>query len=130
MPPDADPAVFIVSGGKVAERPNLVSDTFHDAEKSPSLKQVFDTYAATLTPGSKEPNSLGTEAVHRRHFVRVLGEEVVFDALGVDRLQTYVDQRAREGVSRETIRKELSTLRVIWAGHTSGNTSAPPPVGR
>ena len=114
IPTEADPAAFILSGGKVSKRPQLVSEPFQDAAKPPTLKHVLDTYAATLTPGSKEVNSLGTEAVHRRHFVRVLGEGLAFDSLGVDGIQGYVDARAREGVGRETIRKELSTLRVIW----------------
>jgi integrase len=114
MPPDADPASFILSGGKVATRPQVVSNSFQEPPPPSTLRHVLDTYAATLTPGSKESNSIETEAVHRRHFLRILGEHSVFDALEVGVLQGYVDTRAREGVGRETIRKELATLRVIW----------------
>lgn len=114
MPADADPVMFILSGGKVATRPQLVSDSFQDAAKPPTLKHVLDTYAAELTPGSKEANSLETEAVHRRRIVKVLGEGLPFDSLSVNLIQRYVDKRAQDGVGPETIRKELATLRVIW----------------
>lgn len=43
MPPDADPAAFILSGGKVTSRPQADSDPFQ-ASPPPNLKQVFDTY--------------------------------------------------------------------------------------
>jgi integrase len=114
MSPEADPAAFILSGGKVALRPQAVSNPFQAEPPPPTLKHVLDTYAATLTPGSKEANSLETEAIHRRHFLRLLGETSTIE---VDVIQGYVDARVREGVGRETIRKELSTLRVIlgWA---------------
>ncbi|MDB5349223.1 MAG: site-specific tyrosine recombinase XerC [Planctomycetota bacterium] len=75
---------------------------------------MFDTYTEALTPGSKEGNSLCTEAVHRKHFMRVLGEGLALDSLGLETIQLYVDTRARDGIGRETIHKELSTLRVIW----------------
>jgi hypothetical protein len=117
MAPEADPAAFILSGGKVAWRPEPVSKAFHEAPPPPTLKQVFETYAATPTPGSKEANSIETEAIHRRHFLRLLGKSSTIDSLEVDVIQGYVDSRASEGVGRKTIRKELSTLRVIlgWA---------------
>ena len=114
LPPDADSAAFIMSGGRVSTPPRLAADPPGEAEGPASLMRVFNTYTETLTPGSKEANSLGTEAVHRRHFFRVLGENTTFGDLGVDTIQGYVDARAREGVGRETIRKELSTLRVVW----------------
>ena len=81
---------------------------------SSTIAGVFESYAETLTPGSKEANSIETEAVHGRHFKRVLGAERQFDDLAVDVLQRYVDQRTAEGLVRETIRKELTTLRVLW----------------
>jgi integrase len=100
----------------VAGPSSRVSNSFQlpQPPASLTLKRVFDTYAETLTPGSKEANSLETEAIHARHFARVLGEGPAFDSLGVETIQGYVDMRAKEGVGRETIRKELSTLRVVW----------------
>ncbi len=114
MPQDADPAEFILSGGRVAAKPKKASVRADETAEPTTVKWVFDTYFENLTPGSKEANSLGTETVHRKHFVRLLGEKVAFESLGVETIQKYVDKRVREGVGRETIRKELSTLRVIW----------------
>ena len=114
LPDGADVPAFIMSGGKVATKPKPVSNPFHAGPKSSTIAGVFDTYAETLTPGSKEANSIATEAVHGRHFKRVLGADRQFDDLAVDMLQRYVDKRAAEGVVRETIRKELTTLRVLW----------------
>jgi site-specific recombinase XerD len=113
LPPDAEPAAFILSGGKVTSKPK--PEPAHEAPKPLTLGEVFETYSATLTPGSKGTNTISTENVHAKHFRRIIGEKSILDALGVDALQRYVDARAREGVGRETIHKELSTLRVVWA---------------
>jgi hypothetical protein len=114
MPPDADPKTFILTGGKVERLARPVADPLHEATPVPSIGSGFDIYESTLTPGSKEANSIATEAIHARHFKRVLGTDRAFDSLAVDILQGYVDKRAGEGVVRDTIRKELSTLRVVW----------------
>jgi integrase len=116
MPEDADTLAFIISGGKLATKPKpVVSNSVSTRPESATIASVFDTYAETLTPGSKEANSIGTEAVHGRHFKRVLGPNQKFESLGLGVLQRYVDTRAKEGVVRATIRKELSTLRVVWS---------------
>jgi len=118
MPADADPKVFILTGGKVENRPKLVADPLHktpDASTSESVAEVFKLYSETLTPGSKEANSIVTEMIHGRHFNRVLGTRQTFASLTIARIQEYVDKRAHEGVVRDTIQKELGTLRVVWA---------------
>src|SRR3954447_14553704 len=51
MPPDADPAAFILSGGRVTAHPEPVAIAPHEAVQPPTLKRVFDTYAEILTPG-------------------------------------------------------------------------------
>lgn len=114
LPPDADAKVFIMTGGKVEKRPDPVADPLHEAAKPATIGAIFDTYAKTLTPGSKEASSIDTEEIHGRHFRRVLGADCKFESLALDVLQKYVDKRAVEGVVRETIRKELTTLRVVW----------------
>jgi integrase len=119
LPPGADPAAFIISGGKLAEKPSVVSF-------AATVKQVFDTYTENLTPGSKERNSTVTESIHARHFQRVLGERRDFGSMDIAALQRYVDKRAAEGVVRATIKKELSTLRLVWAWALKrGHVSAP-----
>ena len=115
IPPDADAKTFILTGGKVHGRPQLAPTPTENEPESATIGGVFDTYAETLTPGSKELNSIDTEAVHGRHFKRLLGAGRRFDTLSIDLLQKYVDKRAREGVVRETIHKELGTLRIVWA---------------
>ena len=114
MPGDADPGAYLISGGKLTGKPKPASSDTPDDDVPFTLGRVFDTYLETLTPGSKEANTLETEAVHSRHFNRVLGESLPFEGVGVGTLQTYVNARSKEGVARDTIRKELATLRAIW----------------
>ena len=114
IPEGADVASFILSGGKVTSKPKPVSDPFQAEAKPATIAGIFDTYAATLTPGSKEANTIYTETLHGRHFKRVLGADRLFDTLTVDVLQGYVNRRVGEKVVRDTIHKELTTLRVLW----------------
>src|SRR5262249_45408558 len=98
--PRVDPKTFILTGGKVRKRPQVVDTPWREPPPAATIGAVFDTYSKTLTPGSKEANSVGTEEVHGRHFRRVLGAGRTFDGLSVDVLQGYVDKRAAEGVVR------------------------------
>jgi integrase len=129
IPEDADVLTFILSGGKVATKPKpVVSNPFQTETAPATIGGIFDTYTATLTPGSKEANSMETEAVHERHFRRLLGEDRAFETLGVDTLQKYADKRAGEGVVRDTIKKELATLRVVWRWAFQRKHVTTPPV--
>ena len=110
----ADVAAFVVSGGKVALKPKAVSIPFQPEAKPATVAEIFDTYAETLTPGSKEANTIYTEALHGRHYKRVLRADRRFESLTVDVLQDYVNKRPVEGVVRNAIHKELTTLRVLW----------------
>jgi integrase len=115
LPPGVDAKTFILTGGKVQKRPQPVADLLQPGPPPvPTIGSIFETYSETLTPGSKEACSIETEEVHGRHFKRVLGADRPFDALAIDQLQRYIDKRAGEGVVRDTIRKELTTLRVVW----------------
>ena len=127
IPDGVDAKAFILTGGKVQKRADRVADSLHDDAKPPTIGSVFDVYEATLTPGSKEASSIETEAIHGRHFRRVLGADRRFDSLSVEVLQRYADKRAGEGVVRETIRKELATLRVVWGwAFKRGHVATPP----
>ena len=129
MPEGADVGAYLISGGAVAAKPKppRVSEMCQEAGKPPTIGSIFDTYTTLLTPGSKEANSIDTEAIHARHFKRVLGEGLRFDSLSVEVLQRYADKRAGDGVVRETIRKELATLRVVWGWAAKRGHVATPP---
>jgi hypothetical protein len=75
MPPEVDVKTLILTGGKVSKRPEPVADLLKQASDptTETIASIFDIYATTLTPGSKELNSIDTEAIHGRHFKRVIG---------------------------------------------------------
>jgi integrase len=114
IPPDVDAKTFILTGGKVEKRAEPVADLLQNAAGPPTIETVFDLYKETLTSGSKEKSSIQTETIHAGNFKRILGADRGFDKLTVDVLQEYVDARLEAGVVRDTIRKELATLRVVW----------------
>jgi integrase len=112
IPEGVDVKTFIMTGGKV-QRP------IEKVEPEPpppvaTLAVVLDVYFDTLTKGSKATSSLVTERVHAKHFKRLIGAGFRFDAISLAVAQKYVDKRAKEGVVRETLKKELGTLRVVW----------------
>jgi hypothetical protein len=49
-----DPKVFILTGGKVQNRPEPVADPMQvkAAAATTTIGAIFNTYAETLTPGS------------------------------------------------------------------------------
>jgi integrase len=87
-------------------------------------------YKAELTEGAKAGNTLRTNLIHGRHFVRVLGEDLPLPALAAPgSLQGYVDKRTRERwqgdrIKARTVKKELGTLGTVWRwAFTRGRTS-------
>ena len=114
LPPDADAdtiKLFIVSGGKVTSKPQLRTA---ESGSTLTLGGLFDRYESELTPGSKGDGTRDTERVHARHFRRVLGAELPITKIDLACVQRYVDKRAKAGVDRPTIVKELATLSVVW----------------
>jgi hypothetical protein len=53
MPPDADPALFIISDGKQASK--------ETANRSQTLSELFTTYQSSLPPGAKAESTMITE---------------------------------------------------------------------
>ncbi len=117
VPEDADVVAFFLSGGRIASKPKVTTSPVQAEATPATIGNILEAYAETLTPGSKEANTIYTEALHGRHFKRIFGAGHRFDSLTVDVLQGYVNKRAGEGVVRDTIHKELTTLRVLlgWA---------------
>jgi hypothetical protein len=110
MPADADPGRFILSDGKRNGKPVV--------QKLPTLDDLFNLYRNSLLEGSKEPNTVTTERLHCKHFLRILGAQAIVQSLGVSDLQRYAERRSQEKGRRgkvrpQTIKKELDTLRVI-----------------
>ena len=62
MPPDADAGLFILSDGKVANKPRAAAEKVR--EEKVTLRTLWERYRADLPPGAKEPSSLKTEALH------------------------------------------------------------------
>jgi integrase len=114
LPEGADPAAFIVSGGELTGKPAPpIPPVIVRPMEKPRLSDLLGTYARGINPGAKERNSLETEAIHRGHLTRGLGDLVV-EEIDFDSIQGYVKARSEEGRDPVTIRKELATLRMIW----------------
>jgi hypothetical protein len=48
LPPEADPVTFLLSDGRLAERPTIKLDAFK------TLGELLDAFLASLTPGALE----------------------------------------------------------------------------
>lgn len=126
VPPNADPATFILSDGERTgeerQRPLL------------TLKQLFEVYEAELPAGAKEESTRQGERIHVNHLLKHLRGSVVVGTLGVPDIQGYVAKRSKDKwrgkpISSQTIKKELTTLRLIfnWAIE-QGYLAGPSPV--
>jgi integrase len=121
MPEAAEPGIFIVSGGMLAAKPASEPPPATDEEATPlTLVRMFDLYVTNLPAGKKEANTLLTERIHRGHLVRILGGEAPVLGIKLAEAQRYVAVRSQEtwrgrSIGPDTIRKELKTLRFIWA---------------
>ncbi len=116
LPHGADPGTFIASGGTLTAKPAVERlDSTAKPREPLTVKELLQLYRDTLTPGSKEANTIVTEKVHAKHFERILGAKLTFDTISLATVQSYADRRAKEKAERDTIRKELATLRVVTA---------------
>lgn len=112
-PEDADVVQYVLTGGKNVAKPKVVATT------SPTLEEMLKGYLASLPSGSKEKNSLATEATHFTHLLRILKPTTRVTNLGTDDLQRYISVRSKEqghrgSVKARTIRKEISSFRNVW----------------
>lgn len=114
VPPDADAGLFILSDGKLAEKPKAAVQ-----DEPVTLKTLWERYKADLPEGAKEKSSQATEALHARHLLKLLGESTPVTSLTVENLQRYVARRSKQKgfrgrVKPRTIRKEIASLRMLW----------------
>lgn len=111
VPMDVDPAEFILSGGRIS-KPRV--------EVLPvRLEELFDLYHSSMPKGVKEERTLEGEQLHFKHLLRHFGAKQIVQAIGLIDIQTYVADRSRDtyrgkAITVDTIKKELSTFRVVW----------------
>jgi integrase len=117
LPEGADLWEFIRSDGQRTSKPQLLTPL--------TLGKMFEAYLVALPEGAKEQNTLDTEHIHERHLLRVLGTSRTLTGIGRTELQEYVNKRVKEGVGRETIKKELATLRMVWNRSPAAPVSYP-----
>jgi integrase len=121
LPAEAEPGIFIVSGGTLSAKPVVDATTTHNtsAPAALTLSGLFDLYNAQLPAGKKESNTLLTERIHRNHLIRILGSNAPVEAITLAEAQKYASRRSGEEwrgrpIGSDTIRKELKTLRYVW----------------
>lgn len=112
VPPKVDPGAFIVSGARL-RRERL--------PRSPvqSLRDLFGRYQTELPKGAKEERTLVGERLHFRHLLRHLKETTPVAAITMNSMQRYVELRSKDQhrgrlIGPNTIRKEITTFRLVW----------------
>ena len=127
MPAGADPGVWILSGGKLSEKPK------HDGRSLTRLGEMCDAYYKDQL--DKADTTLVGETTHINHLKRLLGEKAKVDVLNLESIQGYVNSRKDESnryggkVSGKTIKKELTTFMQIWDwARQRGHVTRPCPI--
>ena len=113
LPPEADLKTFLLSGGKLTENP-----TPRLIKKSPTLEEMFDQYRADPPP-HLEPSTRQIQEIHFRRLLEVFPNKEItkFDKTAA---QQYIAARSKKRhrkkpIQRQTIEKELQTLKQAWA---------------
>jgi integrase len=126
MPPNVDPGDFIMADGKVEAAVPVTGQM--------SLKQMFGNYYDLLPEGAKEKSTVYGESIHRKHLLRHLGSRKAVRAITKADLQAYIARRTKDkwrgkNIRPETIKKEITTLRLVWNwSHEQQLVSTPPPT--
>lgn len=111
IPRDADAITFLLTDGKKNHQAR--------PEKIRTLGELFDGYLHSLPAGSKEATTLDGEAIHRKHLARILKKRCPLKSINQSLLQEYVHTRLQdtfrgEPIKPATIKKEMTTLRLMW----------------
>jgi len=125
VPDDAEPGEFILSDGKRTKKAEMPVVR--------TLAQLFDLYSDSVPAGAKEANTLEGEKRHMRHIKRHLRSSSIAQSISTADLQRYVALRSKDQwngqpIQPDTIKKELTTFRLIWNwavhhGHLKGTIS-------
>jgi hypothetical protein len=87
VPPGGDPIAYILSDGR----------KLHDDDPQlMTLSELAAAFQANRVPGHKEKNTIKTEDIHIRHFLRVLKGNLLAQTIGYTHLQSYVTTRLGE----------------------------------
>jgi integrase len=119
VPADADPGTFILSDGKLEQKPVTI---ITPEQPRTTIGELIASYKEELPGGAKEANSLRTERIHLGHIERVLGADTPLHSINLAAAQRYVKLRGKEthgkNVKRPirpcTVRKELKSFRHVW----------------
>lgn len=126
LPPGADFATFLLSGGSLGSRPTKTAPP-----KVLTLADVFDRYRAD-PPNHLEPSTREIQEIHFRRLLEVYPAKNL-KAFGTSAAQSYISARSRrefrgKTIQRQTIEKELQTLRQAWGWVASRSTDVPAPT--
>jgi integrase len=130
-PHNADVGVYIISGGKLDNRPSETARS-----ERATLGMLFDRYLESFPKLAKEASTWKTETIHIGHLKRLIDTRTPLAEVNQKTIQCYIDARSKETgmrqkpVSRDTMQKELGTLSSIWNkwGVPQGMASGPPPM--
>lgn len=114
MPPDADPAIYLLSGGKATKTPKH--------ERGITLGELFTKYQSALPVQAKEKTTLKTEETHLKHFRRKLPLSKPLNEITTHDIQQFVNAESKRKfckhlIGPDTIIREIVTLKAIfhWA---------------
>lgn len=115
IPVGVEEGTFIVSGARVRKEKKLNRSV-------KTLNDLFQIYEKELPIGSKEERTLKGEKLHFKHPLRHLRPKTQVSAIKPTSIQKYVELRSKDQyrgrfISPETIKKEITTLRLVgnWA---------------
>ncbi len=111
VPLDEDPGSFLLADGRATKSVTL--------SEVRTLSELFCAYDDQLPEGAKEASTIIGELLHRRHLLRILKGRLRLTAIKYLSLQEYANRRLAEKHRGEpirpaTIRKEITTLRLVW----------------
>ena len=130
VPEKVDVGDFIVSGARTRRERAAPSTRVR------TLADLFRVYQQELPTGAKESRTLEGEKLHFKHLLRHLKSSSRLDSLSSGDVQRYVEKRIGDSyrgkpTGPDTIRKEISTLRLVWNwARAQGHVDEAPPTDR
>lgn len=122
LPRGADLPLFLLSGGKLTAKPEVVDVV--------TLGGLVGLYLGAHA-GAQESNTIYTARIHAAHLKKTLGDDFAVQNLATSDLQAHVERRSKakgrggKPLSPTTIKKEIASFSGIWSwavrmGHLTG----------